>query len=186
MPSIAKYKSVNIPELFRPIIQQVENNLIADLAVFNISKIKYLYGTWNYCTNEIATLARNPQQANSMFPLIALITDYTQVFENAVQFETELKFVICNLAQVNTRNEERYSINFEKILYPIYDEFLAVCEDSNIFLGYANRGIAHSKDEKPFQGIDTELGTNALQMHEVFDGILITNFKIKLQKNKIC
>jgi hypothetical protein len=186
MPLTYIYKSVNIPELFRPIIKEVETNLAADLLPFGIQKINYLFGTWNYCTNQLAVAAGNPQNANTQFPLVALITDFTKTHNESIEFETSLKFVICNLGQVNMLNEERYSLNFEKILYPIYDEFLALCEASGNFLGYANKGIPHEVDEKPFQGVTGVTGTTGLQLHEVLDGLLISEFKVKLRKQKNC
>lgn len=180
---------INLPKLFGQLVAQVNVNVMPQINAWHTNQgipsamsLHYLHGTWIHIVERLAQMAADPFHKNNRFPLIGFIQDYKEVYrKDEINTKIEdLRIIIVNLTDRNYHSEDRYIINYEPILFPIYAELMAVMQASNLFTGYKTPHIPHTRIDHLHWGREAYYGHEKYELGEYIDGIELTDLELCL------
>lgn len=177
MPHSYSQLPVSIPSLFETIVSRVSAALLDELG----REVQFLHGTYNHIRQRIVAKDRAEGNKELKYPLIALVHSFEeQVRVTGKKVDVSLNFLICTETTNQKYAEDRYTDNYEPILYPIYAEFLEQCKQSGFFGGYGD--YEHTKVDDLHMGEETANGTYTLP--DVVDGLWVKDLKLTILPNK--
>lgn len=147
--------------------------------------VSFLFGDWSYVSN-ILTQWNTPETAMKKYPLIVLYSPFDEQRGGSRKWhEAQLNLlIICNTRKEYS-NEQREEFSFEKVLRPIYRNFLAaIAEDRRIGTRSYRDVPEHTYRENYRYGRLGVLGTDGKPFRDYIDAIEIS--KLNLTFNKIC
>ena len=158
--------ALNIPNIISDIVEQTAFELGTD--------IQFKHGTWKDIMKRIL-MENGGVSPNERFPLVCLV----QVFEEKYRADDDyadisLTLLICNLSDANWYSEERYTNNFEPVLFPIYDKLMEVINGSQYFVGYKQLFYEHTKIDDLYlpEG-------DANKLPEILDGVWVRDLRLR-------
>jgi len=169
---------IAIADIFRLIIAEVSTNLAAE-GTLSIPQIAYMHGTLSDINNQLASKTRNPSAKALTFPMVLFLYKADERFTDKYNDEINVEILICTSTKPTYTNDDRYSINFLPILYPIYAELKSVIGNSRYFWGY-KRKFEHTKTDLPHAGQESANGPVALNFSTHIDAIMLSNMKLKV------
>jgi hypothetical protein len=177
-----KHIPIAIPDIFRPLVQKVSDNLASEGSL-NIEQVTFMHGTWLDVSNDLQKWSEDPAYKNIRFPLVCLLYKADEKFVDSYSPEINVDILICTDTQKTFTNDERYDINFKPILYPIYAELKAIIGKSRYFTGY-NRKFEHTKIDLPHAGQESAEGNLAYNLQDVIDGVMMKGVRLKVAESK--
>jgi len=124
--------------------------IVTDTATALSLDIAYLWGHPLEISERLDQLAKMPAKAAKKYPLVCLFTDIPETRGADVKIEAEVKLhliiAVSTLARYTT--QERFTLNFEPKLYPIYEELLKqICWSGYYAEGYPAK-LQHTKTDR--------------------------------------
>ena len=171
----------SVRDIFEPIVTEVSDNLASDTSL-DIDSVTYYCETWLELINR---LNKEGQAGMTRYPFIALIRNWELSYDGTIHPDTKLTFVVCTNSTAQKYSEDRESENYEPILRPIWAEFLACMKNSTGLLGY-NIGGKYNYMESLHLGTDSPDGNKKYMLPDVVDGIIVTDFEVKLNGAEDC
>jgi len=140
----------------------------------------YVHGTPLNIAERIIARATSPEFKNNRFPLVALVHNYQEQYDSVNYYSNvTLNIWLMNLGTRTSEYEKRYSENFVKVLYPLWQEFINTLARSGAVMVEMDKGIVHDKIDRPNWGVLSNLSNNAFVNGENLDGIeLRLNLKL--------
>lgn len=177
-----------IPELFKSLVNKValvlsSVDIDGNVVVLNT---RFKHGTIKSLNADIGIELQNPDKKDNRYPLICLIHNFTETFNDSVRSYTNVKckLIIMYSSDQQKTYEERYEYNFKHILYNVWINLIAVMEDSNNFIFDKTKGIKFEKTDRPAMGNFGNDGNNAVQFGDFIDAIEL-DFDLTIN-NVIC
>jgi hypothetical protein len=178
MSSTYSHIPLAISDIFRLIVAQVSANLASD-DTLNIGQISFMHGTLMDINNQLASKERNPNKKGITFPMVLFLYKADENFIDKYNDEISVEMLICTSTKKEYSNDDRYSINFLPVLYPIYAELKSVIGKSRFFWGY-KRKFQHTKTDLPHAGQESANGPAAYNFSTPIDAIMLSNMKLKV------
>lgn len=177
-----------IPELFNSLVEALKLRLPSieynnETVLLNT---RFKHGTIKSLNADISMELQNPDKKDNRYPLIALIHNFTESYNDSVRSYTNVKckLIIMNSSTAQKTYEERYEYNFKHILYNVWINLIAVMEDSHNFIFDKTKGIKFDKTDRPAMGSFGNDGNNAVQFSDYIDAIEL-DFDLTIN-NVIC
>ena len=167
---------ISVNRLFADIVGRVS----ADYG----SNVSYLFGDWEYISNQLVLWSKSPETSALKFPIICLLSPFTE--ERAEKTRVELEFYILVNTWKNYTNEEREQYSFDGVLRPVYRHFLSEIRKEPR-LDFPQPGvIPHRYTENYRYGRVGVLGADGKPFRDFIDAIEITHMELIINKNRKC
>lgn len=173
-----------IVEMFGAAVTKVEAKLLTYLQQENPTTVQlhYLYG---HPLEIVKTLTEmeNPQAYQyKKYPLVALFMDFQESKPRTGRelLTVRLQVIIANQADPEIKAADRYTANFKRILYPIYEELCRQLVASPYFQG-ANTPV-HTKIDRPFWGKEGLYGNIAHIGTDILDCVELKNLDLVIRR----
>lgn len=149
-------------------------------------QINYVYGNSQYVKERLTELTQGNRSQEFKFPLIALFVPLTEQRGTAeYHSKAKLRILIACSTDPRWNNEQRKHISFERILRPIYEQFLKnLLADPRVKRPY-NGGLPHEYSENYSYGRYGAYDSTGEKLRDSIDAINITNLEIII-KNHNC
>lgn len=161
--------------------------------VSNLNNVVYYnYGHPVELVATLTELSKNELTENLRYPLIALVTDFSETKDSPDYYcKCKLNFIIINLTKPEYKAEQRTEISFKPVLHPIYEEFLNQIEKSKYFLIKYDESIPHMQVDRYYWGrngtLDNEVwgkaavyGAQGNIFNDYIDAIEIIGMELKV------
>jgi len=182
MAATYDYLPYDISVIFRSIVSTVNDNLTTDTSL-SIPRVMFKAETWMELCNRLKADNDSEDHKSIKYPLIALIRNYeSDIKDDSPYIDSTFAFVIVTQTEPTRLSEDRLSINYRPILYPIYTEFLEQIALSPYFYGPYDPYPTHKMIESFNLGKEGVNGNGALQLPEYVDAIVITGMKLKVNR----
>lgn len=177
-----KHIPIAIPDIFRPLVQKVSDNLASE-GTLDISQVTFMHGTWVDICTELQAWSKSPTKKLIKFPLVCLLYKADEKFVDSYSPEINVDILICTDTQKTYTNDQRYELIIKPIIYPIYAELKAVIGTSKYFTGY-NKHFEHTKIDLPHAGQESAEGNTAYNLPDVIDGVMMKEVRLKVAQSK--
>lgn len=140
-------------------------------------EIYYMYGTPRYIANKLLEKDEDRVYKYQKYPLVALFLGTAEDHEDGiVKYSLRVGFYEFS---TNEDIDKRYNKVFRKVLYPLYELFLAEIYNSGLFFWPGDiLRPDHVKIDRPFWGTEGQQGNEAYIFNDPLDGLEVHNFKI--------
>lgn len=175
-------EQVNISTVIRDeVVAKVSTELLTQLQTIDplIEGVQFMYGHYNDIRERLTTLNKTETNATKRFPLVALFEDY-RVKKGRVGLTGigNLKMIILYKTKKDYTREQRETITFQPVLFPIYYSILKWLKLSGKFMIYDETKIPHDMILRPHWGDPGLYENNAYLLNEVLDGIELNNLEL--------
>jgi hypothetical protein len=144
------------------------------------SQVHYMYG---HPIEIVNNLTKKGKSGLVKYPLIALFLDFDEKHTDLeAAFEVNLHLIIATATTPDKFAPDRYTTNFKKILYPIYDELIYQISRSGLFMETSEFNIHHTKTDRLYWGKTPVSGNTANTANDFIDAIEITNLTLNVLK----
>ncbi len=114
------------------------------------------------------------------YPLVWLVMDFEEKFGGPDYCELpNAQIIIAHNTDMNYSQEERESLIFEPILYPIYSELLYQLKESRLF--GMSPVYEHSKTDRPYWGGQESGNSENNLFNDMIDAIQLRNLNIQVK-----
>lgn len=172
-----------IVEAIGDVVAKVSSKLLTDIQKVDemITGVHYLYGHFFDIRSRLIEKGKGDEEnKRSRFPLIALFEDF-KINHNREGLTGigDLKILILFTSKADKTREQREVEVFQKVLYPIYYEFLRQLKLSGKFQIYDETRIQHDQINRPHWGDPSIYANDSYLLGEVVDGIELTNMRLE-------
>lgn len=163
------------------VVSKVDQVIFSSLGVH----VYYMYGHVSEIVDRLKSMNASPDHKDKKYPLIALFQDFKVVRGEKLSMygSASLNIIIATLTQPQYLAEQRYTLNFKPVLYPIYNELLNQLSLHAQF--YFKHPIQHTEIDRLYWGKEGLYGNNGNIFNDYIDAIEIQNLQVEI-KNKIC
>lgn len=145
--------------------------------------VSYLFGDWNYISNQLTVWGKSPKTSPLKFPIICLYSPFTEE-RDAEDVRVSLEFIIMVNTEKNYSNEDRESISFDKVLRPIYRLFMDEIRGDRRFASDYRGVVPHQYTENYRYGRVGVLGPDGKPFRDFIDAIEIKNLELTVKNVK--
>ena len=145
--------------------------------------VSYLFGDWNYISNQLTVWGKSPKTSPLKFPIICLYSPFTEE-RDAEDVRVSLEFIIMVNTEKNYSNEDRESISFDKVLRPIYRLFMDEIRGDRRFVSDYRGVVPHQYTENYRYGRVGVLGPDGKPFRDFIDAIEIKNLDLTIKNVK--
>lgn len=172
---------INIPDLVGTLVSRAWDGIDSQMRTNNDGVQLYhlyLHGTPREIAERVAEKGRSIESKNKRFPLIALVHNYTEVYNDTrIYCDVDFTIWIMHLGRKNAPYASRYTDNFVPFLYPIWQAIVNEFSKCGEFMTELGEGIVHDKTDRPNWGAySPTFGNDGVILNERLDGIEL-NFK---------
>lgn len=148
----------------------------------------YIYGHPIEIAQRLSIKDQSDINRYRKYPLIALITDFTETHGNTIDYDytAPFKLLIVGSTKPEYTSEERYEATFKPVLYPIYSLLIEKLFESPYTAIVDPDLIEHQKIDRLFWGRNTENGNVGLVFNDFLDAIELNFEPIKILKTNPC
>ena len=147
------------------------------------SNVSYLFGDWNYISNQLTVWGKSPNTSPLKFPIICLYSPFTEE-RDAEEARVSLEFIIMVNTEKIYSNEDRESISFDKVLRPIYRLFMDEIRGDRRFVSDYRGVVPHQYTENYRYGRVGVMGPDGKPFRDFIDAIEIKNLDLTIKKVK--
>jgi len=145
----------------------------------------YLYGHRLDIANRLLIKNNDVVYKYQKYPLIALIMDFPEIVSDGMA-KYSLHVVILHSTDPNYTIEDRYTLVFKPVLYPLYFKFMEYLRKVGKFTWTGDQGYPpHTKIDRPFWGTVYDQGNAKYIFNDRLDAIEISDLKIS-KTIKLC
>ena len=145
--------------------------------------VSYLFGDWNYISNQLTVWGKSPKTSPLKFPIICLYSPFTEE-RDAEDVRVSLEFIIMVNTEKDYTNEDRELISFDKVLRPIYRLFMDEIRGDRRFVSDYRGVVPHQYTENYRYGRVGVLGPDGKPFRDFIDAIEIRNLDLTIKKEK--
>lgn len=145
--------------------------------------VSYLFGDWNYISNQLTVWGKSPKTSPLKFPLICLYSPFTEE-RDAEDVRVSLEFIIMVNTEKDYTNEDRELISFDKVLRPIYRLFMDEIRGDRRFVSDYRGVVPHQYTENYRYGRVGVLGPDGKPFRDFIDAIEIRNLDLTVKNVK--
>lgn len=157
------------------LVAQAESNLASDTSV-SVPRVNFMYETWPKLQELLALKAKNPNEKNVRFPLVALIRKSSSNWKADDEgFTMNHTLIIVTKSEATKKLEDRIAENYIPTLRPIRDELLRLVKNTPYFHGYIST-IPDCVIDENYQ-FNQEAGA-AYKLGDALDGIVIDDLRL--------
>lgn len=171
----------SLPVILGEVVDEVRESILATLQEYDptIQTINYMYGNWKELSERMIEYSQNEVERFKKFPCILLIEDAAIDRRNTDYFgiADNVRIVIANHTKKEYKSEQRETINFEPILYPMYYELLYQMTQHAAIVMQNDRSLPHLMIPRKYWGVDDNTA-NALG--DYIDAIEMANIRLTL------
>jgi len=115
--------------------------------------VNYNYGHPVEIAATLMELSKSELTRDSRYPLLALITDFSEQKDSADYYcKVRLNFILANTTNPTYKSDERTEISFKSVLHPIYEQLIEQLKLSKHFIIEYDQHIPHTKVDRYFWG----------------------------------
>ena len=179
------YLQYRLSDVLRLNTATVSDNLASE-STLDIPAVYFYAETWKELCDMLIVKGESDLSKNMRFPFIALVgNDEYDINRDQSYPEVSCTIIIVTKSDPSWRSEQRVSVNYNPILYPIYTEFLEVVALSHYFQGPYNPYPAHKCIENYNLGEQGATGGTYYKLNDNVDGLILTNFRLRLNRPRI-
>jgi hypothetical protein len=133
----------------------------------------YMYGHYVEVANVLRLKDDDPTEKDKKFPLIYLVTDFSEDHSDEVNIDYTVSptiLIICSTDK-DYLAEDRYENKFKPILYPYYEILKLKMDKAPGLITVSQNQIEHTKTDRLFWGVSSENGNTSLIFNEYNDAI---------------
>ena len=139
----------------------------------------YFFGHPKEIVNTLSEYTKSRVKASKKYPLIALFQDFEEsVISGAV--EVSLNIIIANITKPEYKADDRYTYNFEPVLYPIYNKLIPAIRQSRQ-VEFVDE--VHDKIDRLYWGREGLYGSEANIFNDHIDALEINNLSLRIKNN---
>lgn len=143
--------------------------------------VSYLFGDWEYISNQLVVWGKSPATAPLKFPIICLYSPYTEERTSFLS-HVNLEFIIMVNTEKGYTNEDRELVSFERVLRPIYRIFIDVIRHDKRFVSDYRGVVPHLYTENYRYGRVGVVGPDGSPFRDFIDAIEIKNLELTIKK----
>ncbi len=167
----------SVNEIFREIVGRVSERYG--------SHVSYLWGDWDYISNQLELWSQSKKKAPFKFPIVCLYSPFTEDRrEEKSQVSLELIVMVNTLKDYT--NEEREQVSFEKVLRPIYHLLMEEIAKDKRFVSNYRDIVPHRYTENYRYGRVGVAGPNGKPFRDFIDAIEIKEVDLTIKKTTCC
>ena len=141
--------------------------------------VNFVWGDSAYIREYLLTLKKSSSTAAYRFPVIGLYSPFDERKNNGV-VSASVNLILAVNTLVGYTNEQRMEVSFEKVLRPLYSEFMKALEGSKSF-NIPYKGFDHTYVENFSFGKRGALDVDGKEIDEKIDVIEIKNLDLTLK-----
>ena len=141
--------------------------------------VNFVWGDSAYIREYLLSLKKSSSTAAYRFPVIGLYSPFDERKNNGV-VSASVNLILAVKTLVGYTNEQRMEVSFEKVLRPLYSEFLKALEGSKSF-NVPYKGFDHTYVENFSFGKRGALDVDGKEIDEKIDVIEIKNLDLTLK-----
>jgi hypothetical protein len=141
--------------------------------------VNFVWGDSAYIREYLLSLKKSSSTAPYRFPVIGLYSPFDERKNNGV-VSASVNLILAVNTLVGYTNEQRMEVSFEKVLRPLYSEFLKALEGSKSF-NVPYKGFDHTYVENFSFGKRGALDVDGKEIDEKIDVIEIKNLDLTLK-----
>ena len=141
--------------------------------------VNFVWGDSAYIREYLLSLKKSSSTAAYRFPVIGLYSPFDERKNNGV-VSASVNLILAVNTLVGYTNEQRMEVSFEKVLRPLYSEFLKALEGSKSF-NVPYKGFDHTYVENFSFGKRGALDVDGKETDEKIDVIEIKNLDLTLK-----
>jgi len=171
-----------VKDIIKDVVSKVSTKLTPMLQAYdsNITGVHFMNGHPMEIINRLSKREQNGMEYDK-YLLVGLFHDFPETHFKDGTIECSLHIVIVRDTDPNLIADQRYDVNFNPVLYPIYDEFISKLQSHPSFLGYSPKKL--TKYDRLYWGRNNAYGGQANVFNDFLDAIEITNLQITLNSN---
>jgi hypothetical protein len=172
---MAANEIILLPSIMETLANRAWAKIEAEMLTNNDGNALYMYfvhGTPRNIAERLDARSKAPDYKNKRFPMVALVHNYEETFDSSMYYnDTKCTVWLMNIGRKTNHYEDRYTENFVKFLYPLWQAFINELERSGSFIINQSEGVNHSKIDRPNWGLLAAYGNSAYTNGENIDGI---------------
>lgn len=141
--------------------------------------VNFVWGDSAYIREYLLSLKKSSSTAAYRFPVIGLYSPFDERKNNGV-VSASVNLILAVNTLVGYTNEQRMDVSFEKVLRPLYSEFMKALEGSKSF-NVPYKGFDHTYVENFSFGKRGALDVDGKEIDEKIDVIEIKNLDLTLK-----
>lgn len=141
--------------------------------------VNFVWGDSAYIREYLLSLKKSSSTAAYRFPVVGLYSPFDERKNNGV-VSASVNLILAVNTLVGYTNEQRMEVSFEKVLRPLYSEFLKALEGSKSF-NVPYNGFDHTYVENFSFGKRGALDVDGKEIDEKIDVIEIKNLDLTLK-----
>ena len=141
--------------------------------------VNFVWGDSAYIREYLLSLKKSSSTAAYRFPVIGLYSPFDERKNNGV-VSASVNLILAVNTLVGYTNEQRMEVSFEKVLRPLYSDFLKALEGSKSF-NVPYKGFDHTYVENFSFGKRGALDVDGKEIDEKIDVIEIKNLDLTLK-----
>lgn len=173
----------NVPALFKNLADKTFAAVMPEINTATGGSMvgSFIPGTLLHIVARLEEMSSDPGVKDNRFPLIGFVHDFktTYLKNNAIP-EITVRIFIANLTAQDRRTEDRMTVNFIPILYPLLAEFISQIKASNYFMKDYGSEIEMEIFDRMHWGKEGIYGPEKYEINEFIDGIEIQNMRLRL------
>lgn len=141
--------------------------------------VNFVWGDSSYIREYLLSLKKSSSTAALRFPVIGLYSPFDESKRNGVT-SVSVSLIIAVNTLAGYTNEQRMEVSFEKVLRPLYNDFIKALERSKAF-DVPYNGFNHTYVENFSFGKRGALDVDGKEIDEKIDVIEIKNLELTLK-----
>ena len=141
--------------------------------------VNFVWGDSAYIREYLLSLKKSSSTAAYRFPVIGLYSPFDERKNNGV-VSASVNLILAVNTLVGYTNEQRMEVSFEKVLRPLYSDFMKALEGSKSF-NVPYKGFDHTYVENFSFGKRGALDVDGKEIDEKIDVIEIKNLDLTLK-----
>ena len=142
--------------------------------------VNFVWGDSAYIREYLLSLKKSSSTAAYRFPVIGLYSPFDERKNNGV-VSASVNLILAVNTLVGYTNEQRMEVSFEKVLRPLYSEFMKALEGSKSF-NVPYKGFDHTYVENFSFGKRGALDVDGKEIDEKIDAIEIKKLDLTLKE----
>ena len=142
--------------------------------------VNFVWGDSAYIREYLLSLKKSSSTAAYRFPVIGLYSPFDERKNNGV-VSASVNLILAVNTLVGYTHEQRMEVSFEKVLRPLYSEFMKALEGSKSF-NVPYKGFDHTYVENFSFGKRGALDVDGKEIDEKIDVIEIKNLDLTLKE----
>lgn len=174
---------VNVPALFKDIADKTFAAVMPEINTATGGDMTgcFIPGSITHIVTRLQEMSADPTVTDQRFPLIGFVHDFkTSYKQNSTIPEVTVRLFIANLTAPDRRTEDRMTVNFIPILYPLFAELESQIMASNSFMKDYGKQLEMDVYDRMHWGKEGIYGPEKYEFNEYIDGIEILNLRLRL------